>query len=354
MRRVYVNATALKPHLIVSAATICWGDAPANDAEYEAKSAAYTEVFAPWRDWMREGILDLNCPMTYFSAAKSEPKWQGWNTFVKDHQYGRQAALGIGAYLNPVPESLAMVRDTRRATPAGHRAAGAVLYCYDTPAGRNGQEVEGDTALFAALPQTGVFGRNVPPPAMPWKTHPKTGALMGSLLAGDGLTPVDGAAVTATRQDGRVKRRGTSDGNGWFGFASLPPGAYRLRATWTGGTYVAEMRIGPGETARTLALLSGHAPVISQVAGIGTLPEGEKILLNGIVVTSGSDQLGDHFFVADGLGQTPIRVDAPRLVPPTNMGDRVVVAGTLHHTPAGVAMQAGAVRVIGMEIVKAE
>ena len=57
---------------------------------------------------MREGILDLNCPMTYFRAAKSLPKWRGWNTFAKDHQYGRQAALGVGAYLNPVADSLAM------------------------------------------------------------------------------------------------------------------------------------------------------------------------------------------------------------------------------------------------------
>jgi len=349
VRRVYVNATALKPKLVVSAATICWGDAPASDAEYEAKSAAYTEVFAPWRDWLREGILDLNCPMTYFSAAKSLPKWRGWNTFVKDHQYGRQAALGVGAYLNPVPDTLAMVRETRAATRAGHRAAGAVLYCYDTPAGRNGQEVEGDTALFAALPQSGVFARDVPPPMMPWKAHPKTGALMGTLLSGDRLAPVDGAAVTATRRDGSVRRRGASDGNGWFGFVNLPPGAYRVQATWAGGSYAAEMRVGPGETARTVALRPGHAPTVSQVAGIGALPEGKKVLLDGIVVTSGSDRLGDHFFVADGLGQTPIRVDAPHLVPPTVMGDRVVVAGTLHHTPAGVALQASAVRVVGME-----
>ena len=358
VRRIYVSATALKPKLIVSAATICWGDAPRSDAEYEAKSAAYTEVFAPWRDWMREGILDLNCPMTYFSAAKSLPKWQGWNTFVKDHQYGRQAALGVGAYLNPVPASLAMVRETRAVTRAGRRAAGAVLYCYDTPAGRNGQEIEGDTVLFAALPQSGVYARDVPPSPMPWKARPKTGVLMGTLLSGDGLTPVDGAAVTATRQDGRVRRRGISDGNGWFGFAALPPGTYHVKAVWAGGVdeksgvSETDRLIEPGEMARAVVLLD-RTSVASQVAGIGEQADGAQVLLNGIVVTSGSDRLGDHFFVADGLGQTPVRVDAPRLVPPTIMGDRVVVSGTLHHTPAGAALQASAVRVVGMEVVKA-
>ena len=351
VRRVYVNATALKPKLIVSAATICWGDAPADDAEYEAKSAAYTEVFAPWRDWMREGILDLNCPMTYFWAAKSLPKWRGWNTFAKDHQYGRQAALGVAAYLNPVPESLAMVRDTRAATRAGHRAAGAVLYCYDTPTGVDGREVEGGTALFEALPT--VFRRDVPPPPMPWKTHPRKGALMGTLLDGDGLTPVDGARVTATRADGGGRRTGESDGNGWFGFANLTPGTYHVKAVWPGGVYEADQEVAPGETARTVTLPGQPLPV-SQVAGIGAMPEDGQVLLNGLVVTSGSDRLGDHFFVADGLGETPIQVDAPHLVPPTVMGDRVVVAGRLHHTPAGVVMQASAVRVVGMEIVRAE
>jgi len=350
VRRVYVNATALKPKLVVSAATICWGDAPGSDAEYEAKSAAYTEVFAPWRDWMREGILDLNCPMTYFWAAKSLPRWRGWNTFAKDHQYGRQAALGIGAYLNPVSESLAMVRDTRTVTRAGQRAAGAVLYCYDTPTGVNGQEVEGGTALFEALPT--VFARDVPPPPMPWKECPQTGALMGTLLAGDGLTPVDGARVTATRRDGGVRRTGESDGNGWFGFANLAPGTYHVKAVWAEGVYEMERRVEPGQTARTVALLRGPVPVVSQVAGLGAEPEGKKILLDAIVVTSGSDRLGDHFFVADSLGQMPIQVNALHLVPPTVMGDRVVVAGTLHHTPAGVVMQASAVRVVGMEIVR--
>ena len=349
VRRVYVSATALKPKLIVSAATICWGDAPASDAEYEAKSASYTEVFAPWRDWMREGILDLNCPMTYFWAAKSGSKWRGWNTFAKDRQYGHQTALGVAAYLNPVGETLAMVRDTRAATRAGHRAAGAVVYCWDTPTGISGREVEGGTALFEALPT--VFKRDVPPPPMLWKEVPTRGALMGTLLVGDRLTPVDGAKVTATRHDGYVHRASESDGNGWFGFAGLLGGTYHIRATWPGGTYETDLRVHPGATVQTVGLEAEGAPVASQVAGIGAGPEGHQVLRD-VLVTSGSDRLGDHFFVADGLGQTPVRVDIARLVPPTVMGDRVVVAGTLRHAAGGVVMQADAVRVVGAEVVR--
>ena len=286
VRRVYVSATALKPKLIVSAATICWGDAPASDAEYEAKSASYTEVFAPWRDWMREGILDLNCPMTYFWAAKSLPKWRGWNLFAKDRQYGHLVAFGVAAYLNPVGETLAMVRDTRAATRAGHRAAGAVVYCWDTPTGVGGREVEGGTALFEALPN--VFKRDVPPPAMPWKDMPTKGALMGTLLAGDGLTPVDGAKVTATRHDGNVHRAAESDGNGWFGFAGLPGGTYHVRAVWPGGTYETDLRVHPGATVQTLGLEGGAAPVAPKVAGVGGGAGGAR----GAAGRPGDERLG--------------------------------------------------------------
>ena len=118
--------------------------------------------------------------------------------------------------------------------------------------------------------------------------------------------------------------------------------------------YEADLRVHPGETARTVGLAATIAPIAARVAGIGAQPEGAKVLLNALVVTSGSDRLGDHFFVADGLGQIPMQVDAPHLIPPTVMGDRVVVAGTLHHTPAGIVMQADAVRVVDMEVVEAK
>ena len=350
VRRVYANATALKPQVIVSAATICWGDFPRSDAEYDAKSAAYSEVFAPWRDWMREGILDLNCPMTYFSAARSEAKWRGWNMFIKDRQYGHRAALGIGAYLNPLPNTLAMVRETRRPTARGSRAAGMVLYCYNTTLSSQGKEVDGDTALFAALPQTGVFAGDVPPPTMPWKG--RLGLIVGTLLAGDGLTPTDGARVILERMDRPGRRDTESDGNGRFAFVGLPPGDYRVTADGNTGQQTWTAHVLPGQAVRLTALPTEGESSAEQVTGLGERPDGARVVLGGALVTSGSDKLGDHFFVADGIGQAAIRVEAPHLVPPTVMGDRVVVSGTLHHTPGGTVLAADAVRVVGMEIVK--
>ena len=89
---------------------------------------------------------------------------------------------------------------------------------------------------------------------------------------------------------------------------------------------------------------------MSQVTGIGDKADGASVVLGRVLVTSGSDRLGDHFFVGDGVGQDAIRVDAPGLVPPVISGDRVVLSGTLHHTPGGVTLSAAAVRVVGMEM----
>ncbi len=300
---------------------------------------------------MREGILDLNCPMTYFSRTKSAAKWAGWNRFAKDRQYGHQCALGVGLYQNLVPDSLAMIRETRLPTAQGSRAAGAVLYCYDTPKGVNGQEVEGDTELFAALPN--VWKHDAPPPAMPWKTQPTTGAVMGTLLGGDSLTPADGAKLILEDQARHVRRTALADGNGRFAFLRLPPGPYQVTAAWPGSRYTLYARVRPGHVARLTVAETGGAISLLRVTGISAQPEGARVVLGQVLVASGSDKLGDHFFVADGFGQAPIRVDAPGLVPPTIMGDQVVVAGTLHHTPGGVVLTASAVRLVGMQLVTA-
>lgn len=347
VRRIYVNAIALRPKIVVSAATICWGNAPVSDTAYETTSASYTEVFAPWRDWMREGILDLNCPMSYFSQTKSASKWAGWNTFAKDRQFGRQCVMGIGAYLNDVPASLAMIGDTRQPTAQGSRAAGAMLYCYDTPVGINGQEMENDPALFAALP--GFWKHNAPVPAMPWKTRPTMGAISGTLLNGLGLTPMDEAEITLEDQNQHTLRTGRADGNGRFAFVSLPPGSYRVNADWNTGHDELYARVLAGRVAQVTVVHSGDAKSISEVRGIGAQPENSAVVVGETLVTSGSDKLGDYFFVADGFGQPTIRVDAPHLVPPVIMGDKVVISGTLHHTPGGVTLTAEAVRLVGME-----
>ncbi len=362
VRRVYVSATALKPALVVSAATICWGNAPKSDLAYETKSASYTEVFAPFRDWMREGILDLNCPMAYFNEAKSAAKWAGWNTFAKDHTYGRQVVMGVGGYLNPPATTLAMIADSRKATARGGKASGSVVYCYDAPAGLNGTELQGDTALFAALPK--VWSRAVPVPPMSWKTHRTTASIRGTLLEADTLTPADSVGITLEDGHGHVLRRTTTDGNGFFAFVNVRPGDYGLgfaprfaadadfRKTLCG----VGVSAGNSSSVTLLTVSRSGRHLNSTITGISQLADtahASAMTLTNVLVTSGSDRLGDHFFVADGFGQSTLQINAPHLVPPVIAGDKVAVSGTLRRTPGGMVLDADAVRLVGIKLTSA-
>ncbi|MBV9852194.1 MAG: family 10 glycosylhydrolase [Armatimonadetes bacterium] len=353
VRRVSIAAHALKPHLIVSAATICWGDGPKNDAEYEAKSASYTEVFAPWRDWLREGLLDLNCPMTYFDLSRHPDYWRRWSDFVKDHQYGRLSAMGIGTWINAVPDSLAEIASTRQPTGRGKAAAGVVLFSYAGTDSAGGQEEQYNPAFYSSLGGPDVFAQDVSPPPMPWRDRPKIGAIMGVLLTGESITPVDGGTVMVTGPGG-LKRTGMSDGNGFFALTDLPPGDYdidivsRVAGKIVGGGSFGGVHVRAG---RVTAWSPDLDELWCRVTGIGELPEGEKVIPSRVVVTNGSDRLGDDFYIADGFGRPPLRVHAPGLIPPTVAGDIVAVAGTLHHTSGGALLDATAVRHLGAVLV---
>ena len=285
--------------------------------------------------------------MTYFNRPKSGEKWAGWIKFAKNHQYGHQSALGVGLYLNTVADSLTMLRESRQPTASGSQAVGVVMYCYDTMRGLSGQEIEGDTTLLAALPV--IFKTDVLPPSMPWKDHPVTGALRGNLLSGDDLIAADGALVTAERIDGGVTRQARSDGNGTFGFVGLPPGSYNVTASFANHEKKSGVRILPGHVSQVTILQPGKSASVARVTGIGTRAGGETVVLGAVLVTSGTDPADGHFYAADGFGQPVIRVEAPNLVPPAVAGDRVVISGTLRHTPGGIVLKADAVRLVGME-----
>jgi len=225
-----------------------------------------------------------------------------------------------------------MIQATRQ--PA---AAGAVLYSYDAA----------NPILFAALAQPGMWETDAPVPAMPWKTHPATGAIVGTALLGKMLIPADGLRFIITNKVKTVSRTVMADGNGVFAAIGLPPGAYQVRY----GQETADIKIAAGQTV-SLTILNGRENIAPGVTGLSQQREGASVILPSALVTSGSDRLGSYFFVADGFGKSPVRVEAPGLIPPTVMGDKVAVSGILHHAAGGVVITAGAVRLTGAVIVR--
>jgi uncharacterized lipoprotein YddW (UPF0748 family) len=282
VRRVYLNAIAIKPNLKISASTIVYGGAPSTWGGAEA----YWRVYQDWRAWLEEGILDVNVPMNYKTEQSSgQPAmFDTWNEFFRNNQYNRMTISGLGVYLNFVECSLRQMRRTLVPSPSTGNTLGgfaffsmantsykntttkAVLDPCSIPANESyavGRQLS--FAEFAAAVTTGksgdgtkqyedavanpvpVFATVANVPELPWKTNPQTGNLMGVIKdetgavvdAGDlAITRVDdGATPTAGRThvpNPQAPNAATTDGSGFYGGVDLAAGQYRVTITPTG------------------------------------------------------------------------------------------------------------------------
>ena len=93
VRRVYKAVNDTKPGVLVSAATIPWGDCSADFCD----TTPFVKVYQDWRAWMEEGILDVNIPMNYKneSNAKNAQQYRNWLDGFKRWRYDRQVYTGL-------------------------------------------------------------------------------------------------------------------------------------------------------------------------------------------------------------------------------------------------------------------
>ena len=261
VRKLYVEALAIKPRVKITAATIAWGDGPKNDSDWY-KTQPYREVLQDWRAWLEEGIIDMAMPMTYQREYKPQQKlgYNHWIEYAKNHQYNRQIAIGPGNYLNYIEDTLAQIRRAEAPSATGNHVAGTVLYSYaSSNIYTNGELRSGGSGdlprqpwkfvsqsndwFYTALSQPsqyvdGATGRTVETqpvwanpaavPDQPWKSQPTTGAIAGNLQRCD--RTCDGASLTLQSIDANGKvRQLRADGKGWFGAIELSPGTYQLK-----------------------------------------------------------------------------------------------------------------------------
>jgi hypothetical protein len=240
VRRIYLETTAVKPSIRVSADVITYGYGPQTTGSWE-NTRAYGEQLQDWRGWLREGIVDTAMLMNYKrdSLANQHQMYDEWNEFAKDNQFRRSVAIGSALYLNDIASSVSQVRRALSPSAAGNKAIGWVGYSYRTPdamsdAGTRSGAI-GRAELIKALTQASQYDTIAPPiladapavPAMTWKTQPIFGHLRGIAVATDG-TPLTGTAVRLEPSAGVVMRTITTDGTGWFGFVDVPTGTYRV------------------------------------------------------------------------------------------------------------------------------
>ncbi|MFN0124992.1 MAG: glycoside hydrolase family 10 protein [Blastocatellia bacterium] len=111
VERIYTGVKARKPAAVVSAAV------------FSNSSDAYEKRFQDWRQWMRRGIIDVACPMAYWTNL------DGFNEQIESavrNQYGGQVWAGVGSWMLPLEGTLARISSGRRLG-----ATGFVLYSYN-------------------------------------------------------------------------------------------------------------------------------------------------------------------------------------------------------------------------------
>ena len=242
LRKVYLNAWAIKPQTRITAALITYGNvAPTSAANFPTQAEAYRRVLQDWGGWLQEGILDLACPMVYKT---SDAGVTSWVDFIRRNQFRRAAAIGLGSYLNPMAQNIGQMKIARTAASTGEKAVGIVGYSYTgvdnsstTTAGRLAARNEFMAALTvertpdidpAAAP---LFATEAALPSMPWKTDLTRGQLMGFVTSAADASVLDGATFTLV---GPVTRSFVSDGTGFYGSVDLPVGNYTLTVSSPG------------------------------------------------------------------------------------------------------------------------
>lgn len=347
VRRVYLNATKVKPQIKMSAALICFWTGPTASGGWQG-TESYYRVFQDWQAWTREGTLDIIAPMIYKQehTASLRAQYDDWleysKTLARDNN--RHSVIGLGAYLNGIEGTL---RQTRRALArppfdSNNTAADGVIFyalgdtrvppvnatstsaavtanpfSYPTPgittpkrtnadfysALKTGASADGLTR-YEAPNLAPLFPFYVATPEMTWKTQPVTGYAMGYVRNENGAI-VDGATVKIERADGEAaSQQVLTDGGGFYGFLKLAPGSYQVTATRDGATYYSRtFNVAAGEVAVNDLSSDNNAPVTTATLDPAQ-PNGTNNWYTGdvSVTLSASDGLS-------GIGSTEYSID---------------------------------------------
>ncbi len=132
VRRIYRSVKEVRPELVVSAALV------PNPKEARVKR------YQDWWGWLADGVLDVAVPMAYTTDREQFDAWvEEARISVGERE---RVWVGVGAYKNPVNETLRQIEDAR-----ARGVGGVVVFAYDsassTPAQPGSLEQIGRTAF---------------------------------------------------------------------------------------------------------------------------------------------------------------------------------------------------------------
>ena len=254
VRRVYLEALAIKPQLKVSAALIAFGGIGATESSWNS-AEAFWRVYQDWRAWTEEGIIDIAIPMAYKAehTATIRPQYDQWDAWLRNHLYNRAGITGQGALVNAVEGTLRQTRRTLTPSSGPTNLSGIIFFSMatsDVAVASNpfaippGATPDRPFAEFASGLTTGksvnglvryepegltpIFNDPALIPTFSWKIAPTLGHVKGEARRADG-SAYDTAAVTIENLDTQAVRNAKTDGNGFFGAVDLQPGPYRAQ-----------------------------------------------------------------------------------------------------------------------------
>lgn len=280
LRRIYINAAAVKPHVKISADTIMFAPGVSTDAQWYSSSAPWNHVLQDWRGWMEEGILDINIPMAYFRQTTHAADYAAWIAYAKNRKFNRHVVIGPGTYLNSLSNAIYQMRLTRDRTPAGHRAEGVSNYSYwlnamDVPFAERSRFYEALTEGLPGDTNSPLFAERAVPPVMPWKTAPTKGHLAGIVRSAEGT--LDGATIWVF---GSTNRTLKSDATGFFGAVDLPPGNYQVRVGGVDGYYYEDRNVTISEGVVTRIEVTLQPVPAETVSNVQTFPGTTSTVIN--------------------------------------------------------------------------
>jgi uncharacterized lipoprotein YddW (UPF0748 family) len=253
VRRVYLEAIAVKPHLKISAALIAFGGIGSTESAWNS-AEAFWRVYQDWRAWTEEGILDIAIPMDYKAehTATIRPQYDQWDAWLRNHLYNRAGILGQGGLVNAIEGTLRQTRRTLTPASGPTNLSGIIFFSMATsniavasnpfaiPPGATplrpfaefasglttGKSVDG-LVLYEPEGMTPIFNDPATVPTFSWKIAPTVGHVKGE--ARPNGTALDTAAVTIENLDTHSVRNTATDGNGFFGAVDLQSGPYRAQ-----------------------------------------------------------------------------------------------------------------------------
>ena len=216
VKKGYVKAWQMKPHVIYTACTVNWGN-NISEALWPG-SSAYAGVFQDWVGWLEDGIIDYNALMNY-TPLSSRARYEDWTNLSMAHDSKRGSIIGPGVYLHTnITGSMDQLLWARH--------AGAHLNIYDWGSEVNANTEGASRGDFYAALKSQVYPTWVDTPKPAWKHSPTTGIFEGVVTGTDGL-PIDHATVEVVGLHGSAT---VTDGSGWYAIMDVPPGNQVLKA----------------------------------------------------------------------------------------------------------------------------